>query len=211
MNRDSEYYDLELDFEELAQKSGIDEMFYFKDVSNRKFFLNGEVNAANVADICRHIMQINSDDRAIPVDQRKPILLYISTVGGEVDPGFQLVDTIEASKTPVYTINTGGASSMGIYIMISGHRRISMPNARFMMHDGQIHIQGSTSNVQDAMKFQERFEARIKEFVLRRTKITSALYDEKYRVEWSMFAEEARDLGVIDAVVGQDITLDEIV
>lgn len=211
MNRDMDYYDFDFDGEELVQRSGIDEMFYYKDVVNRKFFLNGEVNAANVADICRHIMQINQQDKAIPVERRTPIRLYVSTVGGEVDPGFQLVDTIEASKTPVYTINTGGASSMGIYIMIAGHKRFSMPNARFMMHDGQIQISGNTSNVQDAMKFQERFEARIKNFVLGRTKITGELYDQKYRTEWSMFADEARELGVIDYVIGEDVGLDAVI
>lgn len=211
MNRDDSFYDLGFDVEELVQRSGIDELFYYKDVLNRKFFLNGEVNDASVSDICRHIMQINRQDRDIPVEKRDPIRLYISTVGGEVDPGFQLVDVIEASKTPVYTINTGGASSMGIYIMICGHRRFSMPNARFMMHDGQIRISGNTSNVQDAMKFQERFESRIKDFVLKRTKITGSLYDEKYRTEWSMFADEARELGVIDAVIGEDVDLDDVI
>ena len=100
---------------------------------------------------------------------------------------------------------------MGIYIMIAGHKRYSMPNARFMMHDGQIHISGNTSNVQDAMKFQERFEARVKQFVLDRTNISSTLYDEKYRTEWSMFADEARDLGVIDYVIGQGISMDEVI
>lgn len=211
MNKEADYYDLEIDLGELASNSGVEDFFYYKDVASRKFFLSCEVSQASVADMCRHILQINSDDKGIEPSARKPIFLYLSTIGGFVDPGFQLIDIIESSVTPVYTINIGGAYSMGFYIMLAGHKRFSFPNGKFMMHNGSTQIQGNSASVQDAIKFQERVEERIKDFVVTHSKIDSELYDKKFREEWSLFADEAQELGVIDFIIGKDCSLDEVV
>lgn len=211
MSKEADYYDLEIDLGTLTQNSGVEDFFYYKDVVNRKFFLNSEVSQDSVADMCRHILQINSDDKEIPAEERKPILIYVSTIGGYVDPGFQLIDVIANSITPVYTINLGGAYSMGFYIMLAGHKRYSLPNGKFMMHSGSTQIQGNSASVQDAIKFQERVDERIKEFVISRSKITPELYDKKFREEWSLFADEAQELGVVDYLIGKDCSMAEIV
>ena len=41
---------------------------------------------------------------------------------------YALVSIIEASKTPIWTINMGQWSSMAFLIGITGHRRLSLPN-----------------------------------------------------------------------------------
>ena len=52
---------------------------------------------------------------------------------------------------------------------------------------------------------------RIRHYVLLHTRISEEEYDKNLRVEWYMFAEEAKDRGVIDKIIGEDCDLDEIV
>ena len=58
---------------------------------------------------------------------------------------------------------------------------------------------------------QSRNEDRVRQFVLEHTKIDPELYDSKLRVEWYMFADEAKELGVVDYIVGVDCDMDEII
>ncbi len=189
----------------------IGDIFTLKDLQQRKLYFSASVSQEEVDDFVQFILQYNKEDEGIPVEERKPILFFILSNGGSVDVGFELIDLIEASKTPVYTINIGYQYSMGFLIGIAGHKRFATKNARFLMHDGSNFVWDSSAKVRDQMKFQELSEARIKEYVLSHSKITEQEYDDNYRVEWYMFADEAKKLGFVDYIVGEDCTLDDIV
>lgn len=212
MATENGYYNVDAKFEEaLISNCVIDDIFYLQDLRLRKLFLNEDVTQFSIAEIAKHIMQFNSEDKEISVENRKPILLYITSNGGEVDSGFELIDIIRNSKTPVYTINLGYQYSMGFLIGLAGHKRFAMPTAKFLMHDGSNFLYGSGTKVQDQMKFQARIEKRIKEYVLSRSNVTSEEYDSKLRVEWYLFADEAKEKGFVDYIIGIDCDLDTIV
>lgn len=132
-------------------------------------------------------------------------------MGGDVDAGFELIDAILASKTPVYTINLGYQYSMGFLIGLAGHKRYATQNAKFLMHDGSNLIWNSGTKAQDQMEFQKRVEQRIKQYVIAHSNVTSEEYDSKLRVEWYLFADEAKEKGFCDHILGVDCELDEIV
>ena len=131
--------------------------------------------------------------------------------GGSVYDGFKLIDIIQNSKTPVYTVNTGYQYSMGFLIGLAGHKRFATRNAKFLMHDGSNFVYGSGAKVQDQMEFQKRVEKRIKDYVLSRSNVTSEEYDQKLRVEWYLFADEAKEKGFTDYIIGIDCDMDEMV
>lgn len=54
-------------------------------------------------------------------------------------------------------------------------------------------------------------EVHTKNYIIGQTKIDEKLYDEKYRVEWYFYPEEAKSFGVCDYIVGKDCTIDEII
>lgn len=206
------YYDIEFDIEKsLLEGGAVDEIFYLKDLKQRKLFLNADIDQFSVSDIVRHIMQINKEDKDIEPSERKPILLYITSNGGEVDSGFELIDVISNSKTPVYTINLGYQYSMGFLIGLAGHKRFATRNAKFLMHDGSNFIYNSGTKAQDQMEFNKRVEERIKKYILSRSYLTSEEYDSKLRVEWYLFAEEAKDKGFVDSIIGEDCDMDDII
>lgn len=205
------YYDIDIDFEVFMQSCGIYDLFYLQDTKLRKFFLNREIDQEGVHEIARHILQINAEDKNIPPDVRKPILLYVISNGGEVDSGFELIDVIEASKTPVYTINLGYQYSMGFLIGLAGHKRFATKNAKFLMHDGSNFVWNSGAKAQDQMDFNRRVEARIRDYVISHSKVTPEEYDSKLRVEWYLFADEAKEKGFTDYIIGEDCDLGVIV
>lgn len=206
------YYDIEVDLEDVLVEGGmIDDLFYLKDLQQRKLFLNDDITSLTIESVVKHIMQFNKEDKGIDTDERQPILLYVSSNGGCVDAGFELIDVIQSSKTPVYTINLGFQYSMGFLIGLAGHKRFATKNAKFLMHDGSNFIYNSGAKAQDQMEFQRKVEARIKEYILSRSRLTSEEYDGKLRVEWYLFADEAKEKGFVDYIVGVDCDVDEVI
>lgn len=206
------FYDIDCGFDDgaILKSWGVDELFYLRNLQNRKLYLTEDIDDCVIDSVVRHILQYNADDKGKPVEDRKPILLYCSSNGGEIDPGFELVDVILQSNTPVYTINLGYQYSMGFLIGLAGHKRYASKTAKFLMHDGTNFVINSGAKAQDQMEFNKRIEQRIKEYVLAQTKITSEMYDAQMRKEWYMFADEAKNLGVTDYIIGEDCNLDEI-
>ena len=206
------YYDFEVEIEKALLEAGmVGELFYLNDLKQRKLFLNVDVDQMSVADIVKNIMQYNKEDKGIPTEDRQPILLYVTSNGGEVDSGFELIDIIQSSKTPVYTVNLGYQYSMGFLIGLAGHKRYATRNAKFLHHDGTNVIINSGTKVKDQMEFQDKVEERIKSYVISRTKVTEEEYDKHLRQEWYLFANEAKKYGMVDYIIGEDCDIDEVI
>lgn len=209
------YYDIDIDEIDIETKllgnSCVDDLFYIKDLKQRKLFLNSDINQLTVQEFVRHILQFNREDYAIEPADRRPILFYVNSNGGEVDSGFALIDAIMNSKTPVYTINLGFQYSMGFLIGIAGHKRFATKNSKFLMHDGQNYVYDSGMKAQDRMEFNKRTAERERQYILSRSKMTGEEYDSKLRVEYFMFADEAKEKGFVDFIVGEDCDIDAIV
>lgn len=208
-----DYYEFEFDEGKLlSEGSTVDDIFYLKDLKQRKLFLNSDIDQFTVADVVKHIMQYNREDAGIAnPEQRKPILLYLVSNGGDVDAGFELIDIIQSSKTPVYTINLGFQYSMGFLIGLAGHKRFATKNARFLMHDGTSFVYNSSTKVQDQITFQKSADQRIKDYILSRSSLSPEVYDSKLRVEWYLFSDEAKQYGFVDSIIGVDCEIDAIV
>jgi len=212
MNKEKNLYNIDIDLGEILEEtSNVDDYFYIQDLKQRKLYLNTDIDQFAVAGVVRHILQINREDKELPVEQRAPIILYVASNGGEANSGFELIDVIAASKTPVYTVNLGYQFSMGFLIGLAGHKRFAMKNAKFLMHDGSNFVYNSGTKAQDQMEFYRRAEERIRQYVIKHSRLTEEEYDNKLRVEWYLFADEAKEKGFVDAIIGVDCDIDEII
>lgn len=214
MKEQEEYFDFEVDESALLEHSlsmSMEEYFTIKDLKRRKIYFSADVDQYAVDDAVRYILQYNADDRGIRPEERRPIYLYLTTCGGDVDAGFELIDVILNSKTPVYTINLGHQYSMGFLIGLAGTKRFATRNAKYLIHDGSNFVFGSGGKVQDQVQFVGKVDQRIKEYVLECCNISEEEYESKKRVEWYMFADEAYDKGVVDYIIGRDCDLDEVI
>lgn len=206
------YFDIEVDENDaVVMGAGLWNIFTVKDLAQRKLFLNDAIMDLSANEITHHIMQYNREDKDIPIEKRQPIILYVSSTGGEIDAGFEIIDVIKMSKTSVHTVNIGGACSMAFLIMLAGNKRYSFPNAKFLMHDGSNFICNSGAKARDEMEFQCHVEERIKKYVLENSSLSEREYEEKFRKEWYMFADEAKKYGFVDEIIGQSESIDSIV
>lgn len=191
-----------------------------QEIQERRIYLFGEINASdredlpledkmNVSMVVRLIVKFNREDAGVEIEKRKPIKIYINSPGGEVYEGFPLISAIELSKTPVYTYNVGQWSSMAFLIGITGHKRFSLPNMMFLMHDGSDFMYGSSGKVQDEAKFRERYERDvIRAHILRHSRMKETEYEILNRVEYYMLPDDALSHGFIDVVVSD---IDEVI
>ena len=79
-----------------------------------------------------------------------------------------------------------------------------------MIHDGGIGIQTSSGKVKDYVAFDDQINKKLQALVTEYTKLTVEELGEKERVEWYLFAGEAKEKGIVDYIIGEDCTLEEV-
>ena len=200
-NKDSSIT-LNLDYTELSDIS---------DIVDRKIWLTDGFEDYTVNSVIYSILSYNAQDKGIPIEKRKPIILYMSCVGGNSYNALGLISAIETSITPVYTVVTSYALSNALVTAIMGVKRYCFPNTIYLMHDGSIAAIDSTNKVRDLISFETgAMEDRYKNIILNHTTLTKKQYEDKYRQEWYFFPEEAKKYGFVDYIIGQDCDIDEV-
>lgn len=186
--------------------------FAMEDEYSRHIYINNDIDESIIENAVYHIFRYNSIDKNLPNEKRKPIIIYINSVGGNIIDGYSLIDAICVSKTPIYTVNIGCCFSMAFLIYIAGHKRYSMVHSEFLLHEGSISIGNSMAKFKDHFDFHfNQVERCTKEFVLKHSKISEDIFDKNSRREWFFLPEEGKNLGVVDYIVGKDCMLDEII
>lgn len=183
-----------------------DTLDYYKRLQNREVLWNSDIDDY-LATLTMQIIQWNREDKDIPVEQRKPIKIFISSDGGHVDPTLNIIDVIGLSKTPVYTIALSRAYSSGGLLLMAGHKRYIFSNTSFLLHDGGMGAMGDTAKVMDRIEFNKKVEKKIKEYVLSKSKLDNKTYDRNWRKDWFLLSDEIIKYGFADKIITD---LDEI-
>lgn len=182
-----------------------------ENLNDRRIVFNDEVTEAVIEDIVLYILKWNKEDKDIAVSKRKPIWIIINSPGGDSIVGSSIIDAINYSKTPVYTLGIGIVASMAFCIFICGKKRFAFPNTTLLMHDGTISIQNSSNKAKDTMAYCEELERRSKANILEHTNISEEMYDENFDKEFYMYADTlGKELGCVDYVIGVDCDIDKI-
>ena len=126
-----------------AKKGKVQELIEEKFLEERKVFLWGQVDDASA----KHVI-----DRLLYLDLQnsKEIQLVINSPGGYVTSGFAIYDTIKSLKSPVSTVCSGLAASMGSILLSAGAkgRRFMQPHAQVMIHQPSGGARGQASNIE---------------------------------------------------------------
>lgn len=161
----------------------------------------GEINSESVNDIIQLIYEINDED--IGKTQVEPIRLIINSFGGEVYSGLALIDTIDNSSIPVYTICHGSAMSMALIIYAAGHQRYASKNATFMYHEAAYPIEGKVLHHKQELKEVERLDKICDDYLLSKTSFTQNQFDDvkKTQGEWYFDVEIAQKHGLVNEIL----------
>ena len=147
------------------------------------------------------IMRWNMEDKNLPKEQRKPIWLYIQSLGGDLYYMWTLVDTIMLSETPVFTVNLGCCASAASLIFLAGHKRYMTPRAKVLIHEGSASLSGDATKLLDASDSYKKELKAMKDFILERTSISRSQLMKKRANDWELDAAFCLEHKVCDRIV----------
>lgn len=173
---------------------------YYKGLLNRKIIINEEIGDGLLETAILPFIEMDNDG------SNKPIEIILSTVGGELYSGFNLVDQIEKAKSPVTIHIMSMAASMGFLIAMAGKsnpnvKTVCHPFSVGLLHSGSQYMEGSAHAVKDTFDFSQHYEEKIKDYILSHTNIDERLYEKIERKEYWMDANEMLRLGIVDEII----------
>ena len=200
---DKEYIEMaeKLDTEQcILEETSIINAEYSRLLKERKILINDIISENTIEKVVMPLLRMDNDGSG------KKITIYINTNGGSVYDGLVLCDIIEHLKTETEVIVLGYAYSMGSIILMSGKNnpnvtRKCYPFSTALIHGGSAYISGSSSQVKDYFKFNEKFEKRIADFIVSHTNLTEDDYAAIERYEAYMDSDEMLEKGLVDEII----------
>lgn len=171
---------------------------YSRLLDDNIIMLDGEVTDESASLCVAQLLYLSAKDDA------KDINMYINSPGGSVSAGLAIIDTMNLIPNDVNTIATGLAASMGAMILLSGTKgkRNALPHAEVMIHQPLGGAQGQATDI----------AIRANHILRTRETLYSMLSDatgkdideiaEACERDNFLTAEEARDFGLIDHIIG---------
>jgi ATP-dependent Clp protease protease subunit len=136
-------------------------------------------------------------------DSTKDINLYINSPGGIVTAGLAIYDTIKFIKPDVATICIGQAASMGAFLLSAGAKgkRTALPNARIMIHQPMGGFQGQATDIEIHAREILKLKADLNRMMADHCGQPVEKVAQDTDRDYFMSASEAKDYGLIDAVI----------
>jgi ATP-dependent Clp protease protease subunit len=135
----------------------------------------------------------------------KPILFIINSPGGSVDSGFAIWDQVKMLTSPVTTLVTGLAASMGSILSLCAApgRRFATPYARFMIHQPSINglVRGQATDLEIQAKEILKTRSILVDVYVKATGKDAKTIDRALERDTWMSAHEAKDFNLIDKIV----------
>jgi ATP-dependent Clp protease protease subunit len=167
-------------------------------LKDRIVFLGTEIDAGVANVVIAQLLFLESED------PDKDVMMYVNSPGGEVTAGLAIYDTMQALRCPVATFCVGQAASMASLLLAAGAagKRSALPHARVMIHQPLAGMpQAPASDVEiharEILKARETLNA----IYARHTGQSADKIQRDTERDNFMSAPEARDYGLIDAVL----------
>ncbi len=168
-------------------------------LKSRRIFLCDAVDSDSAKDIIRKLWFLELTEPG------KPILFVINSPGGSVDSGFAVWDQVKMITSPVTTLVTGLAASMGSILSLCAApgKRFATPHARIMIHQPSINaiVKGQATDLEiHAKEMLKTRKALVDVYVKSTGKDAASIEKSLDRDTW-MSSKEALDFGLLDKIV----------
>lgn len=171
---------------------------YSRLLDDNIIMLDGEVTDESASLCVAQLLYLSAKDDA------KDINMYINSPGGSVSAGLAIIDTMKLIPNDVNTIATGLAASMGAMILLSGTKgkRNALPHAEVMIHQPLGGAQGQATDI--AIRANHILRTRETLYSMMSDATGKDIDEIAEACERDNFltAEEARDFGLIDHIIG---------
>ncbi|GAA4315666.1 ATP-dependent Clp endopeptidase proteolytic subunit ClpP [Pontixanthobacter gangjinensis] len=180
----------------MKNKTGkIQDLIDIKLLEKRKIYMWGEVNDKSAKYVIDRLEYLD-------LEGDEEIQLFINSPGGYVTDGFAIYDTIMNLESPVSTICTGLAASMGSILLSAGKkgRRFIQPHAKVMIHQPSGGARGQASNIEIAANEILKTKHLSAKILAENCGQTVEKVLKDFNRDYWMDAQESLDYGIVDDV-----------
>lgn len=145
-------------------------------------------------------------------DKKAPITAFVNSPGGSADSGFAIYDLFRFSPCPITTVANGVVASAAVLIFLGAPqgRRVSLPNARFLLHQPSTATRGQASDIDITAREISKLRHRYNEVVAEATgKAVDAVEKDSDRDFW-LSAQEAVDYRLVNRILTSRAQLEEM-
>jgi len=170
---------------------------YSRLLKERIVFLGTEVEDQIANLIAAQLLFLEADD------PEKDISLYVNSPGGSAYAGMAIYDTMQYIKPDVRTICVGMGMSAAAMILAGGApgKRMALPNAKIMIHQGSGGFRGTPADIQIAAREILEMTERMAQIISRHSGQPVEQVMRDIDRDRFMSPEEAKGYGLIDEIV----------
>jgi ATP-dependent Clp protease protease subunit len=168
-------------------------------LENRRLFISNAIDNETAEEFIRKLWYLEFKDPG------EPILVVINSPGGSVDDGFAIWDQVKMIKSPITTLVTGLAASMGSVLSLCADngRRFATENARIMIHQPRNMgvIRGQASDLDIHAKEIIKTRKKLVDIYVQKTGKDAETIERAIDRDTWMSSAEAKDYGLLDKIV----------
>jgi len=131
------------------------------------------------------------------------IKMYINSPGGDADAGFAIFDMMRFVKPKIKAICAGVAASAAVIILLGARKenRLSLPNARVLIHQPSTGIHGTAADIQIEASEILKCREKINRLISVETGQTMEKVESDTKRNFWMSAEEALKYGLVRKII----------
>lgn len=167
-------------------------------MTERKIFIEGEINQETACEFVKKVLLLSAEDKEKPID------VFISSFGGEINSGLLMYDVIQGSRTPIRMYCMGRAYSMGAVLFACGrHGRYILPHSEVMLHEPLLggKVGGNASSIRSISESLLDTKTKMNEILAKHTGKTEEEIEEATKFDHYFSAEESIDFGLADKII----------
>ena len=172
---------------------------YSRLLEERIIFLGTAINDSVANSIIAQLLFLEKQD------QKKDVIFYVNSPGGQVSSTMAMYDTMELIAPDVSTVCLGMAASGGAIILMGGAKgkRFALPHAEIMIHQPLGGTEGQATDIAIHAEHIIRTKDLLNELIARHTgqKLTQVKSDTER--DKFMTAQEALEYGLIDRIISK--------
>ena len=170
---------------------------YSRLLKDRIIFIGTPIDDTMATSIIAQLLFLQSED------PNKDISLYINSPGGVVTAGLAILDTMNFLSCDVATYCIGQCCSMGAVLLAAGAKgkRYALPNARVMIHQPSGGAEGKASDILISAEEIRKCRATLNGILAEATGKPLKQIEKDTDRDYFLSAEEAKDYGLVDAVL----------
>lgn len=163
---------------------------------------DSEISFIDLVDLYKSLYILDVEE-ATGDPEKDLIVIHLCTFGGDVYQALGIYDIISACKSPIEIRAVGACMSAGTAILQAGDYRYAYPNTTFMIHRGNVELEGriNISDLDNETKEFARLDAIYNNIYLSKMTIGQKKLDEYMKKDSFMDVKEAKKIGLIDDII----------